>query len=289
MQQYYLSTEAQNINQYQKGFEALKGSDIPVHVGAIYGLEILAGAVPEWKTSILMGISASAVVFSHEPVEIGSSKISPDSEAALIVVSRAGADSGEVKYPLAGGIFRGSKLPWAKLRGANLESADLSGSDLYKSRFYEANLAFAQLNGANLAGADLSHARLLEARFCRGYNFAVPDLQVGIEVPTQLAGAKFESANLKGAWLVGANLDGAIFHGAVLSGAHLDGANLTDADFKGSNTDGVTDVKTHYCRTKWSDGATRSNDCSSDWSKAPPPEVACPPPIKLRFINSIAK
>jgi len=46
MQQYFLATQAQHIEQYQKGFELLKGGDVAVHIGGIYGLEILGNAVP---------------------------------------------------------------------------------------------------------------------------------------------------------------------------------------------------------------------------------------------------
>jgi uncharacterized protein YjbI with pentapeptide repeats len=350
MQQYFLATQAQHLDQFQKNFEALKGTDVAVHIGGIYGLEILGETVPEWKTSILMGVSAGAVTFSSGPANAGLSKIPPDAEAALIVVSRAGEPSGEVGYPLARGFFQGAKIPYAKLNGANLENSDLSGSDLYRSRFHQANLAFAALNGANLAGSDLSNARLVRARLCKGNNLAVPDLQRGVAVRAQLRDAKLDNANLEEAWLVEADLRGTKYSGARLVGAHLeaaemdestnfqhadltganlsyadarkadfsapagtgatsdlsqrnilkganltnanlagakfvladmtnahiDGANLTDADLDGAITDGITEAGTHYCRTKWSDGKFRSNDCASDWKMPPHPEVACP-------------
>src|SRR3954451_13695635 len=111
VQQYYLATRTQNLEQYQKGFDALKGSDVAVHIGGIYGLEILSRSVPEWRTSILMGLSASAVVFSLAKKDATATKIPPDAEAALIVVARSGEDSGERTFPLAGGSFHGSRIP----------------------------------------------------------------------------------------------------------------------------------------------------------------------------------
>lgn len=240
MQQYFLATQAQHIDQYQKGFEALKGTDVGVHVGAIYGLEIMANAVPEWRQSTLMGLSAAAVIFSRdpenrkEPKGLYAYRIRPDAEAALLVISRAPNENGS-RYPLALGFFPGVSLHQPRLNGANLEAADLSGADLYKAQLFNANLYAVKLSGANLSGADLSQARLVNARLCEGINFAVPHLQTGSEVPTQLTAAKFYSADMRNVWLIGARLDGAILWDANLESAQLQGSLLYKATFQKAN------------------------------------------------------
>src|SRR5262249_45894795 len=139
-------------------------------------------------------------------------RLSLSGETALKILGSRPPEDGQFHFDLSNSFLRGARIPFSRLDGSDFTNSNLSGSDLNAANLYGANFRSANLSGANLAAADLSHANLAEANLCPGANVSVLALMTGSDVATQLAGAKFYSATLPGAYLREANLRGAIFN-----------------------------------------------------------------------------
>lgn len=243
------SRRAAQIAQYNVGIKGLASKEVGERVGSAFALEALSKEVPEWKENIMLTISSALGQYSGEPwlhreatARFEADEPSgeactfaavarPDVLLALRVIARAGLH--EMRYPLSGGSLRGAAIPHAELSRADLSSSDLSGSDLYGSNLFGANMTNVNLSGSNMASAELSHARLVLAKLNPGCNYAVPNLQRGHPVATQLANAKLRSATL----------DRAELHGADLKRAVLDDAQLVEAQFHGAEFDKDTSFR----------------------------------------------
>jgi len=251
--QYHLAREAERADRYQKQFDALKGSDVPPHIGGVFGLQQLAEDAPEWRVPILKALSAAAVSFSASGVANGRGRA--DALAAFVAVALAtapesltppavgrpaapaSAQSGDcfdkgypnaqaiqaqsVGYDLAGGQFMGAKIVRAHLEDADLTGTDLSGANAYQGHFNDANLALAKLDAANLGCADFRGARLVGAHLDHGSGIATSDMVSGAKIGVQASGAIFESANLTGAHFNYANLQGTDFRRSNMRATQL--------------------------------------------------------------------
>lgn len=165
---------------------------------------------------------------------------------------------------LTGADLYGTDLTDAKLVGADLSETRLDRATIIRTDFSKANLTDATLlrpttftndafdtnDAARFSGARLVrlrvHARLDGANF-RGADlteadFSPLDLRSGTistKSSSQLPGADFSDAVLRGVNLSGTNLVFAKFRNVDAAGADFHGADLTGADFTGADISGV--------------------------------------------------
>lgn len=161
------------------------------HIARARTLNILRNLNGNRKGEVLLFLAETQLIISEEKKPI---------------ISLAGADLPEVKYPSPR--LQGAELQWADLHGADLTgfrgrieiSANLENANLDHANLQDANLSGASLQGASLQRADLRRANL--------------------------SSTELRNADLLGADLRGANLSGAILEKTMLQGAKLEGANL---------------------------------------------------------------
>lgn len=170
---------------------------------------------------------------------------------------------------LSGCRLTGVRLEAAKLEGlsltkTNLTNADFRGADLTDANFNSADLSGSIFAGANLRGARITGASLKDTDFSgqdlgeiswTGVSLYMTNLR-GAKldhythlVGSDLSGASFADADLRGTRVTGAILVRANFEGANLRGVAITGSNLEEADFQGADLQGLTvvgvDLKRH--------------------------------------------
>ncbi|TGR83567.1 pentapeptide repeat-containing protein, partial [Mesorhizobium sp. M2D.F.Ca.ET.223.01.1.1] len=147
------------------------------------------------------------------------------------------------------GRFAGSVVVLRDLSHTDFRHADLRGSDFFKTKFYESNLRFAQMQGVNGSGADFSHAGLSNASFQRGVNWAVPAMETGDLIGSQLSGSTFYNVSGENIKFDGACLAGAVFNNADIKVSTFDKADLFGAQFKAARLSGLPDNNLSFART----------------------------------------
>jgi uncharacterized protein YjbI with pentapeptide repeats len=133
--------------------------------------------------------------------------------------------------PNFGTVDASKMLPDGKT-SASSDSVSLRGRSLEGAVFVGAHLTRADFTAAQLVNADFTRADLREAKFAC-------DQGRGEEC-TQLQSARFNGAQLQGAFLDGANLELAQLSGAQLQGASLDRANLRNAQLISAHLQGAS-------------------------------------------------
>jgi uncharacterized protein YjbI with pentapeptide repeats len=164
--------------------------------------------------------------------------------------------------------FEGANLSECRFTGTDIGESDFSGADLEGAEFrFTRNADKAHLSrAANLAGARFTGLRLRGENFngCKldGARFEACDLRethfrgavltrtvftaeyeaegAAVRGEAPMAGARFDTADLRSAVFSGLDLRGVSFVGADLAGANFDGCDLTGVDFSGAKLTGAS-------------------------------------------------
>lgn len=251
-------------DQYRKGFDSIGNSNIAVRIGGLYALQDLLGrktahANDEKSTSpavIILRALAALAVDSSQKSENSDGAVPADVSTALGIIgsgikeieSNHGLGTLWPSLDLRQGKFAGSVVVSRDLSHTDFRHADLRGSDFFKTKFYESNLRFAQMQGINGSGADFSHAGLSNASFARGVNWAVPAMETGDLIGSQLSGSTFYNVSGENVKFDGACLAGAIFNNADIRDATFDKADLYGAQFKAARLSGLPDKNLSFDR-----------------------------------------
>ena len=231
-------------DRYQRGVEMMGSKVLPIRIGAIHALDLLAREYPESHYRQFRDLGCAFVrspPFESEP-GTGLKGIREDIDAAIQVLGRRTPEQldidsrEEMLLPLWGvdlsnhnlsglvlsrSVFLGAKFRHAFLLGSKLADTLCLDTDFSNAIMWGADLSGARLHGANLtqanlSGADLSRARLSNPHLDREYSFNDFEYLLYVETSTKCTGP-----NLTGARLFGANLENANLTGANLAGAEF--------------------------------------------------------------------
>ena len=148
-------------------------------------------------------------------------------------------------------VRQGNSFNGVDFAGINFDKANLTGADLSTTRLWLSNLDGIVADGANIRESGWRFATARQASFkgtdlagvyapfliAPEADFSGATAQGASFYAGELAGARFDDADLTGAVLAFADLRGASFRNANLTKAHLIGAQLEGADFEGATFD----------------------------------------------------
>ena len=229
-------------DRYQKGVEMLESNVLPVRIGAIHALGLLAREEPELYYRQFRELGCAFVRRPPHENEQGTGLkgTREDVHAVMLALGDRTTEQLEVeqrgsarlplwgvdlrnhdlhKLDLSKALFPGAKLDGVILADSKLRCAIFSNVNLSDGFLFNADLSGAALCGADLTKTDLSDAILVGANLSKTLytpNIRVEDIDL-LLLPTSSA----RGANLTDARLFGAN-----FENAVLSGANVAGARF---------------------------------------------------------------
>jgi uncharacterized protein YjbI with pentapeptide repeats len=225
-----LSSNAEDRGGTSEAGKHLENRNMPVRLGGIYALEMIAKQNESYHWQIMEVLAAylrqyaprgSDAQVKSEDMALTRSEAKADIAAAVTVIrrrDRSRADKENEQLDFGGTNLQGLAFSEAIMRGANF-----SNSQLREARFDQAHLERAIFRGAHLFQAHFDGAILTGA----------VDFSGAWLVKTQFVNCDLENANFANAHLIGTDfrkvktLNGATFDGADLTGAHFEGVDLT--------------------------------------------------------------
>ncbi len=229
-------------DRYQRAVEFLGSGDLPIRIGAIHTLSLLAREDPE---SFYRQFRELGCAFVRQPPHAGHlgtglKGTREDVDAVMQALGSRTAEQVDIeerqkmrlplwsvdlrnydlhKLNLSRSIFLDAKLDNAILAETKLVRVIFSNANLSKAFLFDADLSSAVLCGANLTGADLSDANLAGANLSKTFfslHMYAEDVDLLLHPTSSSAGA-----NLTDVRLVGANLENANLAGANLAGTRF--------------------------------------------------------------------
>lgn len=243
------SRRASSNDRYQRAVQALGSDILPIRVGAIHALSLLAREDPDAYYRQFREVLCAFV--RRPPFERGSGSglmgTREDVDAAVRALGSRTAEQFDIEeqekmrlplwnvelsshdfqgLDLSGSVFLDAKFRGAFLISASLASTYCVNTDFSNAKMWGANLSGAALYGANfsnadLTGADLSGAKLSDPRVDLEMSFDGLELFLFQELrqtgrKTDLTDAILFDVNLENANLRGTNLAGTKFYEQLL-------------------------------------------------------------------------